>query len=68
MQRTIEDLKEVRSKLVERRRKEAYWLRSPHDDSRIASLSQIQIAIDAIDAVIAEGASEAESAYTLDNL
>ncbi|MCK0196887.1 hypothetical protein MWN34_08165 [Ancylobacter sp. 6x-1] len=68
MTKTIEDLKNLRANLVERRRKEAYRIGSDHHDDGIVTVAHIQLAIEAIDAVIAEGAEEPESRYTLDNL
>lgn len=52
---TVEDLKALRAELVERRSTEVYWIGNAHNYERIEKVAQIQIAIAAIDAVIAEG-------------
>ncbi|QRM32759.1 hypothetical protein [Microvirga sp. VF16] len=56
--KTVEDLKKLRAELVERRRQEAYWVGGPHHDDRIQKLVQVHTAIEALDAVIAEGEDE----------
>jgi hypothetical protein len=55
MAKTVGDLKAVRAELVERRRLEAYLLGGASHDERIKLLASLQMAIQAIDAVIAEG-------------
>jgi hypothetical protein len=57
--KTVEDLKGLRSKLVERRRHEAYGVGSEfrHD---LEELVQVHLAIEALDAVIETGADEPE--------
>jgi hypothetical protein len=57
--RTVDDLRELRAKLVERRREEAYWIASEHHES-IEKFVQVHLAIEAVDAVIATGAGEPE--------
>ena len=57
---TIEDLTTLRAKMVERRRQEAYYIGSAHNDERIAKIVSVHLAIEALDAVIAEGKGEAE--------
>ena len=61
MSKTIDDLKALRAELVERRRKEAYYIGGAHHDERIALVAQVHLAIEAIDAVIAEGGDQPES-------
>jgi uncharacterized membrane protein len=63
MGRTVEDLKELRDELVERRRNEAYMVGGPHHDERIIKLVAVHHAIEALDAVIAEGQPETESPW-----
>jgi hypothetical protein len=60
--KTIEDLKSLRAKLVERRRQEAYWATEagPLYETGLAKLAQVDRAIQALDAVIAEGKDEPE--------
>lgn len=61
MAKTIDDLKTLRAELVERQRKEVYWIGGPHHDDRIAKVVQVHFAIEAIDAVISEGKDEPEA-------
>ncbi len=61
MGKTVEDLKALRAELVERRRKEAYLIGSAHHDERIEKLVQVHLAIEAIDAVIADGKDEPDT-------
>lgn len=61
MGRTIGDLKVLRAELVERRRKEAYWIHGAYHEDRLAKIVDIHTAITAIDAVIDEGQDEPES-------
>lgn len=51
---TIEELKAMRVKLVERRMKEVFWI-TDFDDARLAAIANIQITLTAIDAVINQG-------------
>lgn len=51
---TIEELQELREKLLERRLVEVFRL-TAYSDERIEKVAQIQAAIDAVDAVIAKG-------------
>ena len=53
--KTIEDLRTLRSQMVERRRQEAYRVSDAHDDERIEILMEVHQAIQALNAVIAEG-------------
>lgn len=61
MGKTIDDLTALRAELVERRRKETYWIGGAHHDDRIEKVVQVHLAIEAIDAVIAEGKDEPET-------
>ena len=61
MGKTVEDLKSLRAELIERRRKETYWIGGAHDDDRIGKVVTAHLAIQAIDAVIAEGEGEPET-------
>lgn len=61
MGKTIDDLKALRAELVERRRKETYWIGGPYHDDRIEKVIQVHLAIAALDAVITEGKDETES-------
>jgi hypothetical protein len=56
--KTVEDLRLMRAKLVERRVKLAYRLRSVNSGGTLAQLAEINQAIAALDAVIADGHSE----------
>jgi hypothetical protein len=58
--KTVEDLKELRSKLVERRRHEAYGVGSEFSRHDLEELVQVHLAIEALDAVIETGADEPE--------
>jgi len=60
--KTIEDLKERRADLVERRMVEVFWLHK-YDDERMAKVANIQTAIAALDAVIALGDVPPERGY-----
>jgi hypothetical protein len=53
--KTIADLRKLREELVDRRRDEAYQIAGVHDDERIAKIAYVQLAIQALDAVIGEG-------------
>ena len=55
MTKTVDDLKALRSDLVERRRKETYLIGGAYNDDRIVKAVQVHLAIQAIDAVITEG-------------
>ena len=55
MEKTIEDLKKMRDRLVYRRRRGVYDVGNPHDPDPIEKVVQAHLAIQAIDAVIAEG-------------
>jgi hypothetical protein len=58
--KTIEDLKSLRASLIERRRQEAYWAveTGPYNETGLAKLAQVDRAIAALEAVIAEGKDE----------
>ena len=58
---TIEDLKTLRAKMVERRRREAYYIGSADNDERIAKVVALHVGLEALDAVIAEGTDESEA-------
>ncbi|MET4701925.1 hypothetical protein ABIE65_004974 [Constrictibacter sp. MBR-5] len=60
MLKTIDDLKTLRAELVERRREEAYRIGSAQHDEGIEKAGQVHLAIEAIDAVIAEGEDQRE--------
>jgi hypothetical protein len=60
---TLDELKAVREKLVDRRRVEANRVGSEHHDTQIARLNSVHTAIQAIDAVIAEGEEAEPSLY-----
>jgi hypothetical protein len=62
---TIGDLKTLRARMVERRRPEAYYIGSADNDGRIAKVVTVHLAIEALDAVIAEGNDEPESSAQL---
>ncbi len=64
MGKTIEDLKSLRAQLVERRRQEAYWAvaTGAYNETGLAKLALADRAIQALDAVIAEGKGEPEEA------
>jgi hypothetical protein len=53
--KTVGDLRQLRAKLIERRRQEAYWVGSEHHGEGLGKLVQVHQAIEALDAVIAEG-------------
>jgi hypothetical protein len=61
--KNVEDLKALRAELIVRRRKEAYWLaaQGPLGDERIAKLTHVHLAIEAVDQVIEEGEEEPET-------
>lgn len=59
MRKTVEDLKNVREKLVEQRRRDVYSIVGPHSNEAIEKAAQIHTAIAAIDAAIAEGKDHA---------
>ncbi|WP_225766987.1 hypothetical protein [Inquilinus sp. Marseille-Q2685] len=61
--KTIEDLKNLHSALIEQRAIEAYRLAGPHHETQLEKLSKLQVAIQAIEAVIAEGKDEPDSGY-----
>jgi hypothetical protein len=69
---TLHELKIVREKLVGRRRVEAYrvaWARcAEHHDTQIAKLNSVHSAIQALDAVIAEGEAGQPSIYETSGL
>lgn len=52
---TVEDLKQLRAELVERRHVEAYRISGAHHEDRLVKLVLVDQAIDALDKVIAEG-------------
>ena len=60
---TLDELKIVREKLVGRRRVEAYRVAGEHHDTQIAKLNSVHSAIQALDAVIAEGEAGQPSIY-----
>jgi hypothetical protein len=62
--KTVEDLKSLRAELLERRRKEAYWAveTGAYNETGLAKLIQADRAIQALDAVIADGKDEPEEA------
>jgi len=64
--KTVEDLRTLLADLTERRRKEAYWAcaAGAYADSNIAKLAQVDRAIQALEAVIAEGKGEPEETET----
>lgn len=68
MENSIEDLKKLREELAERRRKEVYWIHNAFNHDRLEKTAQVELAIQAIDAVIAEGEGEQASTFTLDNV
>jgi hypothetical protein len=53
--KSVGDLKAIRAELVQRRRLEAYLLGDESHDERIKLLASVHMAIEAMDAVIAEG-------------
>lgn len=61
MGNTVSELQELRDALVERRVHDAYLVASAHNDERLEKLVRVHLAIEALDAVIAEGASKPES-------
>jgi hypothetical protein len=60
---TLDELKAVRDKLVDRRRVEAYRVGGQHHDTQIAKLNSVHTAIQALDAVIAAEEANAPSVY-----
>jgi hypothetical protein len=54
----VGDLKAARAMLVERRRQQAYKVSGAHGSARIDRLVRVHQAIEALDAVIAEGKDE----------
>lgn len=56
--KTVEDLKAKRAELVEKRVEVAYRLARSNQASRLEELARLQLAITALDAVIAEGRDE----------
>jgi hypothetical protein len=56
--RTIEDLTTIRAQLVERRRQQVYWITGAYHGDQISKAVEAHLAIQAIDAVIAEGLGE----------
>lgn len=60
MPKTVDDLRRTCEELVERRRREAYALAGPEDQSGMARLVQLHLAIMALEAVIAEGRDQWE--------
>lgn len=66
MENSIGDLKRLREELAERRRKEVYWIHNAFNYERLEKTAQVELAIQAIDAVIAEG--EPERVFTVDNV
>jgi hypothetical protein len=65
---TLSELEAVREKLVERRRVEAFRVGGEHNDAQIAKLNSVHTAIQAIDAVIAEGKEAEPSVYEIRGL
>jgi hypothetical protein len=47
--------------LVARRRQEAFWIGGPNHEERIGMLVQVHLAIEAIDAVIAEAGDQPDT-------
>lgn len=64
--KTIADLKKLREELVDRRRQEAYWVGGAHDDERIEKVAYVHLAIQAVEAVIAEGWDDEPSGASTD--
>ncbi len=62
MGKTIEDLTALRAQLIERRRQEAYWAvaTGAFNETGLSKLVLADRAIQALDAVIAEGKDEPE--------
>jgi len=58
--KTVEDLKALQEKLIERRRREAYLIGSADDDEHLEKLARVNRALIALDEVIAEGKDEPE--------
>ncbi len=60
--KTIEDLKSLRADLMERRRREAYWVieTGAYNETGLAKLALVDRAIQALDTVIAEDKDEPE--------
>jgi hypothetical protein len=59
--KTIEELKLMRAELAERRRTEVAWIAGAYQHDLFEKIGKLQLAIDAIDAVIAEGESGTHS-------
>jgi hypothetical protein len=53
--KTVEDLKALQEKLIERRRRDAYLIGSAYDDEHLEKLVRVNQALIALDEVIAEG-------------
>jgi hypothetical protein len=60
MGKTVKALEALRAELVERRRQEAYAIGGAYHNDRIMNAIQMHLAIEVLDAVIAEGKDEAE--------
>jgi hypothetical protein len=58
MNRTVEDLKDLRQELLEQRRAAAYLIVPGQQPDRVASLANLHLAIDAVEEVIKEGLDE----------
>ena len=56
--KTVADLEALRDAMVERRRVEAYRVGSAHNDDGLEKLVRVHLAIEAVEAVIAEGGEE----------
>jgi hypothetical protein len=63
MNMTIDELRTMRAKLIDRRRVEAHRVAGEHHDTQIAKLNSLHAAIEALDAVIAEEEANAPSIY-----
>ena len=59
--KNVEDLKALRAELIVRRRREAYLATHHPSDERIATLTYVHLAIEALDRVIDEGEPEPET-------
>jgi hypothetical protein len=64
--KTVDDLKLLRTQLIERRRREAYSLDGPHHSDGIARLVKVHHATEALDAAIMEGMNQPSGAYPRD--
>ncbi|MEQ1956263.1 hypothetical protein [Mesorhizobium sp. CN2-181] len=65
MAQTVEELKKLKDDLTRQRRIEAYNVTSATNHGQIERLSQVHVAITALEAVIAEGKDTPEVGPTL---